>query len=302
MRHKLGSNPEWVKEEKRRKELRIQDWENNPKKFCKQCGKPIPYKKRRQSFCNQQCNGLFNGEKYKKTRNTEPVICLNCSNKTRSVRQKFCCPECSVEYKWKEKIKLAIEKGELPFHQGTAKRLLLKIKPYECEICHGTEWMGKPIPLVMDHIDGNHQNCTLENFRLVCGNCDMQLPTYKSKNKGNGRKYYREYKRKQYRPVMDNSVVGNRNPKNIIEKQFCKLCKDAKINTSNKSGMCKNCYKEIRHKNKKTRVPKPRPRKFEVDKESLKELIKNNSFCAIGRMFNVSDNAIRKRAKRLKII
>jgi len=27
----------------------------------------------------------------------------------------------------------------------------------------------------------------LKNLRLVCGNCDMLLPTYKSKNKGNGR-------------------------------------------------------------------------------------------------------------------
>jgi hypothetical protein len=34
-------------------------------------------------------------------------------------------------------------------------------------------------------------NHKIENFRLVCGNCDMQLDTYKSKNKGKGRKYRR---------------------------------------------------------------------------------------------------------------
>ena len=37
------------------------------------------------------------------------------------------------------------------------------------------------------HIDGNSDNNALVNLRLVCGNCDMQLPTYKSKNRGNGR-------------------------------------------------------------------------------------------------------------------
>ena len=44
----------------------------------------------------------------------------------------------------------------------------------------------------MDHIDGNSDNWMDNNLRLVCGNCDMQLPTYKSKNLGNGR-----YKRRQ---------------------------------------------------------------------------------------------------------
>ena len=47
--------------------------------------------------------------------------------------------------------------------------------------------MGQPIPLVLDHMDGNSENNSLDNFRLVCGNCDMLLPTYKGKNAGNGR-------------------------------------------------------------------------------------------------------------------
>ena len=66
-------------------------------------------------------------------------------------------------------------------------------------ICGQTEWMGKPIPLVLDHIDGNSDNFKLTNLRLVCGNCDMQLPTYKSKNKNsNTKNTYRSKKRKEY--------------------------------------------------------------------------------------------------------
>lgn len=56
--------------------------------------------------------------------------------------------------------------------------------------------MGKEVPLVVDHIDGNAENCSVTNFRLVCGNCDMQLPTYKNKNKF-GRAWRRKYN-KQY--------------------------------------------------------------------------------------------------------
>ena len=51
----------------------------------------------------------------------------------------------------------------------------------------------------MDHIDGNSENNRLDNLRLICSNCDMQLPTYKAKNKGKGRKD--RYKDKQV-PVV----------------------------------------------------------------------------------------------------
>ena len=33
---------------------------------------------------------------------------------------------------------------------------------------------------------------------MICPNCDSQLPTYKSKNKGKGREYDKEYRLKYY--------------------------------------------------------------------------------------------------------
>ena len=48
-------------------------------------------------------------------------------------------------------------------------------------------WLGQPIPLEMDHTDGNHRNNSLDNLKLLYPTCHALTPTYKAKNKGNGR-------------------------------------------------------------------------------------------------------------------
>lgn len=75
------------------------------------------------------------------------------------------------------------------------KAYLIHTVGHICQKCGTKEWCGLPVPLVCDHIDGNSSNNELHNFRNVCCNCDAQLPTFKSKNRGKGRLYDREYKR-----------------------------------------------------------------------------------------------------------
>lgn len=77
------------------------------------------------------------------------------------------------------------------------KRYLLGLKGHKCEICGLSEWNKAPIPLVCDHINGDSTDSRIENFRLICCNCDAQLPTYKSKNRKIGDKYNREYYHKR---------------------------------------------------------------------------------------------------------
>lgn len=57
--------------------------------------------------------------------------------------------------------------------------------------------MKYPTKIQLDHIDGNSHNHKVENFRLICSNCDSQLDTYKAKNK----KSKREYRKKYYSPA-----------------------------------------------------------------------------------------------------
>jgi hypothetical protein len=82
------------------------------------------------------------------------------------------------------------EKGEFPKlkNLGHIREYLENKNGHKCEQCNLSEWQGKTIPLVVDHIDGNNDNFKMNNFRLICNNCDSISPTFKGKNRGKGRK------------------------------------------------------------------------------------------------------------------
>jgi hypothetical protein len=107
---------------------------------------------------------------------------------------KFCSNKCQGKWREKKYRTHMLQCGCLPYaiNGKSGKKHLIEIRGHCCEICKNTKWQGLPIPLVLDHIDGNASNCHLTNLRLVCGNCDMQLPTYKNKNCGKGRAWRRE--------------------------------------------------------------------------------------------------------------
>ena len=57
------------------------------------------------------------------------------------------------------------------------------LKEHKCEVCGITEWNGRPTPIELDHIDGDHSNNHLDNLRIICPNCHAQTTNYRGKNK-----------------------------------------------------------------------------------------------------------------------
>lgn len=57
-----------------------------------------------------------------------------------------------------------------------------------CALC-GIEpvWLGEPLPLEVDHIDGDWRNNSAENLRFLCPNCHSTTDTYRGRGKGRAR-------------------------------------------------------------------------------------------------------------------
>lgn len=194
-------------------------------KVCPKCG--ITHDKLG-TFCSRSCSNsrVFSLETNLKRSisNREYMLsrgynryrtCKKCSEKFSPVNKEKICPSCK-----KIKIKsvctkslvikpspisrtiMLVESGAVRSHSEASirrhmKKYLLHKIGNVCSICGTVDWFGVPVPLVCDHIDGDSTNSDPSNFRLVCCNCDALLATYKSKNRGKGRKYDREYHRRK---------------------------------------------------------------------------------------------------------
>lgn len=118
-------------------------------------------------------------------------VCEGCGVELGPRGKKFCSNRCQFDHTWRKTKKTIEETG---FFNGIrqAKKYLKETRPNCCEMCGIDTWANKPIMLLCDHINGNPEDWSLNNLRLICSNCDATTPFYKNRNKGNGRHKRRE--------------------------------------------------------------------------------------------------------------
>lgn len=138
---------------------------------CKTCGATFDEKER---LAGHSSGHVRRGEQQKRhdAKNTYPRKCNECEFVAES----------AAKYGGHRRVHV-IPFESLKCDDARKNRLLLELG-HRCECCKLSEWLGRKIPIEIDHVDGNPDNNVRSNLRLLCPNCHAQQPTHAGANAG----------------------------------------------------------------------------------------------------------------------
>lgn len=185
--------------------------------ICEQCKEHHPGTYASGRFCSVSCSRRFSTSLKRQEISTK--ISDRLRHRRRTLSDTKTCQKCGKEFRHEHtndkhcvdcriirpRVVLLNENDAVEYIKtnghpppfGKMRKLLQQTRSHQCVLCKGVTWMGSPIPLTLDHIDGNPENDHPENLRWVCANCDRLLPTFGSKNRGRGRKERKLQKRRE---------------------------------------------------------------------------------------------------------
>lgn len=151
------------------------------KGYCMRCCLTCQSETKNPKFCSKSCAATFNNKGVRRHGSALPT-CKNCKRPTKRTSSIFCSIDCSVEYKNFLKLDQIIKNKQSSWK--SIKEHLMDMNR-RCTSCNNTQWLGNPIPLECDHIDGDITNNILSNARLLCPNCHSQTSTFRALNAKN---------------------------------------------------------------------------------------------------------------------
>jgi hypothetical protein len=159
------------------------------------------------------------------------------------------------------------------YHRGHLKRRLYEegLKQRECELCGQDEqWHGRRIALILDHVNGVSTDNRLDNLRIVCPNCAAALDTH-----------------------------CGRTLRRPADEVACERCGQRFMP---KSARQRYCSRYCGQRWPRRGLPNVALRRVERPPyERLRDEIERLGYSGVGRMYGVSDNAIRKWVRQYQV-
>lgn len=120
------------------------------------------------------------GGRYSKSRRKSKIIyCKQCGIENVTQNKSYCSNKCQQEWQYKNVHIHKILKGS----STNFFRFLVDRDGRKCSKCKRKSWNKNPIPLDIEHIDGNPINNDPSNVCLICPNCHRQTDTWGMKKK-----------------------------------------------------------------------------------------------------------------------
>jgi hypothetical protein len=155
-------------------------------KKCGFCSTALPYEKRKLKFCDHSCAAKKNNLGVRRHKIRRCTGCDTILNRGAKQHCKAC---------WKRVRGVNPRSLEEARSPQSRRKVLLRTRGSICQVCLLSTWNGKPIAIEVDHINGNSDDNSSENLRLVCPNCHAQTDTYKGRNRFKGSQ--RQLKRRE---------------------------------------------------------------------------------------------------------